>query len=256
MSQQAVTSQWFRALNRHPRCRARLFCFPYAGGNAAVYRTWPGGLAPDIEVYPALLPSRGARLSESPLTRISLMVERLAADIRPHLDRPFAFFGHSMGALIAFELARSLRAEAGVEPAHLFVSACRAPHIPDPDPPTHTRSDAEFIEHLRELNGTPTEVLDHPELMALMLPLLRADFEAVETYRYEAGPPLGCRVSAYGGLTDSEVKREHLEGWREQTATDFVLRMLDGDHFFIHQAAPQLLRTLDRELGRIGGANS
>lgn len=256
MSQTAGTSQWFRALSRHPRCRARLFCFPYAGGSAAVFRAWPADLAPDIEVYPALLPSRGPRLSESPLKRISSMAERLAADIRPHLDRPFAFFGHSMGALIAFELARRLREEAGVEPAHLFVSACRAPQIRDPDPPVHNLPDAEFIEHLRKLNGTPAEVLEHPELMALMLPLLRADFEAVETYRYAAGPRLGCRVSAYGGLADTSVKREDLEGWREMTDGEFVLRMFDGDHFFIHQAPQQLLRTLDRELVQVGGGGS
>ena len=255
MSKQADASPWFRALNRHPRCRVRLFCFPYAGGSAAVFRAWPAGLAPDIEVYPALLPSRGARMSEPPLPRISLIVERLAAEIRPHLDRPFALFGHSMGALIAFELARRLRAEAGVKPAHLFISGARAPQIPDPDPPVHDRTDAEFIKCLRELNGTPDEVLEHPDLMALMLPLLRADFEAVETYRYEAGAPLGCRVSAYGGLADSSVRREHLEGWREQTSGEFVLRMFDGDHFFINRAAPQLLRTLDRELARVEGTH-
>ncbi|HEX8500630.1 MAG TPA: alpha/beta fold hydrolase [Pyrinomonadaceae bacterium] len=256
MSQQPDASLWFRALNRHPRCRARLFCFPYAGGAAAVFRAWPAGLAPDVEVFPALLPGRGVRMSEPPLTRISSIVEHLAAEIRPHLDRPFALFGHSMGALVAFELARRLRAEAGVEPAHLFVSGCRAPHIPDPDPPVHDRADSEFIEHLRELNGTPAEALNHPQLMELMLPLLRADFEAVETYRYEAGAPLGCRVSVYGGLADTAVRREHLEAWREQTGGEFVLRMFDGDHFFIHQAAPQLLRTLDRELARVEGAHA
>lgn len=228
----------------------RLFCFPYAGGNATIFRDWPRHLAPDIEVYPALLPSRGARISELPLTRLSKIVEHLAAAIRPYLDMPFAFFGHSMGALIGFELARLLMSEAGVGPSHLFVAGCRAPHIPDPDPPLHVCSDAEFIEHLRELNGTPEEVLTHPELMALMLPLLRADFEVVETYRYTDGPALGCPVSAYGGLRDSGVTHEHLEGWRERTTAGFVLRMFDGDHFFIHQSAPQLLRTLNRELSR------
>lgn len=256
MSQQAGTSRWFRALNRHPRCRARLFCFPYAGGTAAVFRSWPAGLAPDVEVFPALLPSRGPRISESPLKRISTIVERLAEDIRPHLDRPFALFGHSMGALVAFELARRLHAEAGVEPAHLFVAGCRAPQSPDTDPPIYNRPDTEFIEHLRKLNGTPAEVLEHPELMSLMLPILRADFEAFETYSYKAGAPLGCRVSAYGGLGDSSVRREELEGWREMTSAEFVLRMFDGDHFFINQAAPQLLRTLDRELARVGVAGA
>jgi medium-chain acyl-[acyl-carrier-protein] hydrolase len=253
MSQQAGANRWFRALHLRPRCRARLFCFPYAGGSDAAFRAWSEHLAPDVEVYPALLPGRGARIFEPPLTRISTIVEHLAAAARPLLDRPFAFFGHSMGALIAFELARLLRAEAGVEPSHLFAAGSRAPRIPDPDPTVYDRPDAEFIEHLRRLNGTPSDVLEHPELMALMLPLLRADFEAVETYRYEEGRPLGCRVSAYGGLRDLAVAREHLDGWREQTTGDFVLRMFDGDHFFIHQSALQLLRVLNRELGQIEG---
>lgn len=253
MPNQAGTTQWFRALNRPSRTRVRLFCFPYAGGSAAIFRDWPGHLAPDIEVCAALLPGRGPRMSELPQTRIAATAESLAAGIRPHLDQPFAFFGHSMGALIAFELARLLRSGEGVGPSSLFVAGCRAPHIPDPDPPMHASPDPEFIAHLRELKGTPEEVLSHPELMALVLPLLRADFEAVETYRYADAPPLGCPVSAYGGLRDPAVTRERLEGWRAQTTANFVMRMFDGDHFFIHQAAPQLLRVLGRELGQLDG---
>lgn len=252
MSNQAGATQWLRPLNQSARGRVRLFCFPYAGGSAAIFRDWPRHLPPDVEVWPALLPGRGPRMAEPPPTRISAMVESLAEAIRPHLDKPFALFGHSMGALIAFELAQRLRTADGGRPARLFVGGCRAPQLPDPDPPTHTGSDAEFIEHLRKLKGTPEEVLNHPELMALMLPLLRADFEAVETYRHTDAPPLACPVSAYGGLRDSAVPREHLEAWRVQTTADFVLRMFDGDHFFIHQAAPQLLRTLGRELSQLG----
>lgn len=253
MSQQPASSQWFRALNPRPGRRARLFCFPYAGGSDVVFREWPRHLAPDVEVHAALLPGRSSRITAPPLTRISAVAERLAGAIRPLLDRPFAFYGHSMGAFIAFEVARRLRREAGVEPAHLFVAGCRAPQIPDPDPLVHGLPDDEFVAHLRRLNGTPAEVFEHPELMRLMLPLLRADFEAVETYAYEAGEPLACRVSACGGLRDTSITREQLDGWRERTTGDFVLRMFDGDHFFLHQSAPQLLRTLDRELARLGG---
>ncbi|HEX8556908.1 MAG TPA: alpha/beta fold hydrolase [Pyrinomonadaceae bacterium] len=253
MSRQPGSPEWFRALRPRPAPRARLFCFPYAGGSDFVFREWPRHLAPDVEIHAALLPGRASRISAEPLTSISAMAERLAEGVRPLLDRPFAFYGHSMGAFIAFEVARRLRSGAGAGPAHLFVGGCRAPQLPDPDPPIHGLPDEEFVANLRRLNGTPAEVFEHPELMRLMLPLLRADFEAVESYVYEPGEPLACRVSAYGGLRDTLVAREQLEGWREQAAGDFSLSVFDGDHFFLQQSAPQLLRALDRELARLVG---
>ena len=251
MSQQSDAAKWFKAPTPKSRSRVRLFCFPYAGGSAAIFRGWAEALPPEIEVCPAMLPGRGSRMRESPSTRLSATVEQLARAITPYLDRPFAFFGHSMGAFIGFELARSLRRQAGVEPAHLFVSGSRAPQLPDPHPLAHDLPDPQFIEYLRGLSGTPEEILGHPELMELMMPLLRADFEAVSTYVCADDAPLGCPVSAYGGLRDLTTRREDLEPWGGQTTGRFVLRMFDGDHFFIHHAAPLLLATLGRELTRL-----
>lgn len=239
---------WFKPLRANPRAQLRLFCFPYAGGGSANFQRWPQHLSPDLEIYTAQLPGRGRRMREPPETNLLALVEQLAHAIWPHLDRPFAFFGHSMGALIGFELARRLRREKGTEPARLFVSGRRAPQIAGDDDVTYNLPAEELMSELRRLNGTPAEVLEHPELMELMLPLLRADFEMVETYTYLPEPPLACPISAYGGARDSEVKPEDLRAWREQTTGDFALSMFTGDHFFIHQEEPQLLQTIDREL--------
>lgn len=243
-----AASEWFTRPKPNPRARLRLFCFPYAGGNAHAFRKWPQQMSPGVEVLAAHLPGRGARMREPPYTSITALVEELGRAVRPYLDLPFAFFGHSMGAMIGFELTRLLRREGGEAPAHLFVSGRRAPQIPVTDTPTYNLPDAELIEKVRRLNGTPPEVLEHPELMELMLPLLRADFQVVETYRYVDEPPLGCPISAFGGLQDLEVTREHLEAWREQTTSGFVRRMFDGDHFFLHRAEQVLLTTIAREL--------
>jgi medium-chain acyl-[acyl-carrier-protein] hydrolase len=187
---------------------------------------------------------------EPPFTRLGPLIEALTTALLPHLDKPFAFFGHSLGAIVSFEVVRRLQAEYGLEPRHLFVSAHRAPQIPDPDPPTYNLPEPELIEELKRLSGTPPEILQNDELMRLMLPLLRADFELVQTYSYVAGPPLNCPISAFGGLRDQEVSREQLKAWREHTNASFALRMFPGDHFFIHTAEQLLLTTISKELNQ------
>jgi medium-chain acyl-[acyl-carrier-protein] hydrolase len=256
MSNSSPQSLWFGKQRPNPGARLRLFCFPYAGGSAAIYRQWPQQLPPTIEVLPAHLPGRQGRLRESPPTRIDPLVEGIADAIRPLLDIPYAFFGHSMGATVAYELARTLRGAGAGEPAHLFVSGRRPPHVQSTEAPTYNLPDAELIEEVRRLEGTPPEVLDHPELMQLLLPLLRADFEVIETYSYTPGPPLTCPVTAFGGLRDAELGREQLEGWREHTTGRFAVKMFEGGHFFIHEAARPLLDTIARELSgaAAGGA--
>lgn len=199
------------------------------------------------------MPGRQNRIKEAPLTCLSTLVETIAQAIRSYLDKPFAFFGHSMGALVSFELARHLRRKEGVEPVHLFVSGRAAPQLSDAREPIHNLPTPEFVEKLRHLNGTPVDVFEHPELMQLALPVLRADFQMIDTYTYFAETPLSCPISAFGGLKDSEVCRQHLEAWREQTTNDFILRMFEGDHFFIQQSEPLLLRVLSQELCRIEG---
>ena len=233
----------------------RLFCFPYAGGGAQVFRAWPGELPPWVEVCAVQPPGRGARMSEPPYKRMTELVPALADALAPALDVPFSFFGHGLGALVAFETARRLREERGVEPALLAVSAQRAPQLPRTEPPAYDLPDDEFVELLRRLRGTPDEVLAHPELLNLMLPILRADFELAETYAYAPAAPLACPVVAFGGLADHRVRREELEAWREQTGARFMLRMFTGvgDHFFINEHRALLLRSLAQELWGIAG---
>lgn len=241
-------NSWLGSYKPKPHARLRLFCFPYAGGGASIYQTWADKLPDTVEVCPVQLPGRESRMKEKPFTDMILLIKALAAALIPLQDRPYAFFGHSMGALISFELARYLRSHQSPLPIHLFLSGRGAPQITGPETAKSDLPEEEFIEELIRLNGTPREVLDNPELMLMMIPLLRADFLLFESYAYVVEPPLDCPISVFGGLQDHEIGPEKLEGWREQTTEGFVRRMLPGDHFFLHSQRAVLLRLLAQEL--------
>ncbi|MCI0490033.1 MAG: alpha/beta fold hydrolase [Blastocatellia bacterium] len=211
-----------------------------------MFRSWSSRLPRSVEVHCAQLPGRGMRLHEAAVTQMKPLVRALAQAINPHLNSPFALFGHSMGAAIAFELAHLLRKENGREPVHLFISARRAPHMPDRMPPTYNLPKDDFINELRRLKGTPKEVLDHRELLNLMIPVLRSDFELIQTYQHTPGPPLGCPLTAFGGSDDLDVTLEELEGWQDYTAHSFQVLILPGDHFFLHTAQSLLLQSISR----------
>lgn len=226
----------------------RLFCFPYAGGGAVIYRDWQKSFPPTIEVCPVQLPGHGERMKDPPFTQIKPLVEAAAEALLPFFDKPFAFFGHSMGTLIGYELAQLLRREKAAAPLHLFVAGHSAPHLRNRGVISYNLPHDEFIEELRRLKGTPQQVLDHPELMELMAPLLRADFEICETYPPSTAMPLECPITALGGIDDVEVPQEKIEPWREHTTGHFSLDMLPGDHFFIHTAQPEIIRIIVREM--------
>jgi medium-chain acyl-[acyl-carrier-protein] hydrolase len=249
-------NNWFPRPKPNRRARLRLFCFPYAGGSSFAFRRWQTELPDFVEVLPAQFPGRVNRLGETAFTDLIQLVKSLSASIRDYVDKPFVFFGHSMGAMISFELARQLRRERLSQPVHLFVSGRIAPQLPRKTPPVHDLPEPEFVEELRRLNGTPREVLEHPELMPLLIPLLRADFSVVGTYQYHPEPPLACPITALGGLHDPEVSREDLEAWREQTASAFSLRMLPGDHFYLQSAEPLILRVIGQHLCDVAGTGS
>jgi medium-chain acyl-[acyl-carrier-protein] hydrolase len=244
----ASSTPWIRKPNSGAVPRVRLFCFPYSGASAAIYHPWVQALPAGIEVCPVELPGHGSRLAEPPFEQLSPLIEAALEALLPHLDAPFAFFGHSLGALVSFELARKLQGQHGLVPACLFVSGHGAPQVPDPEPPIHALPEEVFVEKLRALNGTPDEVLDHPELRALVLPILRADFSICETYRYEDGPPLRCQIAAFGGLSDPYVSHDDLAAWREQTASAFSIHMLPGDHFYLQTQQRPLTEALARKL--------
>ena len=251
MATTSMFDAWVTCPKPNPQARLRLFCFPYAGGAASLFRTWSEELPAGVEVCPVQLPGRESRFREARYTRLMPLVHALGDVIQPYLTLPFAFFGHSMGALISFELARYLRRQNAPMPGRLFVSAHRAPHLPDPKAPIYNLPDSQFLEELRLLNGMPREVLENAELMELMLPLLRADFAIAETYAYTEDAPLACPISAFGGLADSEVSSEEVAAWRAQTLGNFTVRMLPGDHFFLFKQRSTLLQAISEEAAQM-----
>jgi surfactin synthase thioesterase subunit/acyl carrier protein len=239
---------WVTPLQGNPQARLRLFCFPYAGAGASIFRTWLEDIPPEIEICPIQLPGRENRLKETPFTRLSPLIQTLAPLLRPYLDSPFAFFGHSLGALLSFELAREFRKQKFPSPVHLFVSGSRAPQVPDLDAPIHRLPEPKFLESLRRLNGTRPEVLQNPELLQVLLPALRSDFAILETYIYATQARLECPICAFGGREDSKVSHEQLDAWRNQTHGEFKLQLFPGDHFFLHNNRQSLLQAIAQQI--------
>lgn len=242
------STPWLAYFKPNPGARLRLFCFPYAGGSAAIYRGWAERLPKEVEVCPVQLPGRDRRIHEPAFMEASALAAACIEALQPYFDKPFALFGHSMGALLSFEIARQLRRLGMAAPSHLFVAGRAAPHLPDLQPPKHGLPDAELIEELRRLNGTPPDILENEELMRLMLPLLRADFAVCETASYAPEPPFEFPITAMGGIHDPDVSCERLEAWREQTNGQFMRRLFPGDHFFLHTAHLHLLQAFYRDL--------
>jgi medium-chain acyl-[acyl-carrier-protein] hydrolase len=225
----------------------RLFCFSYAGGAASAYRPWVEKLPTQVEICAVQLPGRERRMREKRFTRIPELVDALGPVLEPLFDRPYVLFGHSLGARIAFEVARWQRGR-GRSPERLVVSGSRAPHLVDPDPPVHAMADDELCQEVARLGGTPPEVLRSKELMQLLIPLLRADFELSETYCYEPGPLLEIPVSAYGGDRDPKIPAEAVAAWEEQTRGPFRHRIFSGGHFFHQEHEDAFLREIRRDL--------
>jgi medium-chain acyl-[acyl-carrier-protein] hydrolase len=232
----------------NPSARARLFCFPYAGGGASAFRSWVNRLPGALEVCLVQLPGRESRIGEPPFTRVDALIEAIVESVVWPEDKPFAFFGHSLGAIVAFELARELRRRCGRLPDRLLVSGARPPHLPDPDPPAHLLPDLELLQVLGHLKGTPPEILGNSELMQLLLPTLRADFALYETYAWVSDDPLPCPIAVYGGRDDRKARPELLEGWREHARGPCTVRVFSGGHFFIHESQCDVLAALSEDL--------
>lgn len=244
----AHTDPWVLRYKENARASLRLFCFAYAGGTAALFRPWADALTTEVEVCGIQLPGREQRLAEKPYNRMEVLIQALAEAIYPYLDRPFAFYGHSMGALVSFELARQLRRKFDRHPMRLFVAAHRAPHLPHPNRSVHLLSPEDFKAVLRS-GETPEAVLQNEELMQVLLPALRADFEICGTYTYQYEAPLDLPFSILGGSEDTQVALASLEAWREHSTKRCSLRQFPGSHFFLRSARHLLLAAIGQDLG-------
>lgn len=243
----ATMKNWIFGARLNPAARLRLLCFPFAGGGATTYSPWISLLAPEIEVYPVQLPGRENRVKEPPFQRFDELIPALAQALQPYLNVPYAFFGHSMGALVSFELTRYLRQQGTRLPEHLFLSAYRSPET-TPDEPLHALPEPALIKKLLELEGTSPELLANDELRQLLLPILRADFAVCESYQYQVQEPLECPITVLGGQQDKRVQRAALETWCKQTSQHFALHLLPGNHLFIRSAQTAVLHIISQTL--------
>jgi medium-chain acyl-[acyl-carrier-protein] hydrolase len=246
-----ATNPWIAARAPKPEAEVRLFCFPFAGGGASTYRDWQSALGPRIDVYPVQLPGREDRLKERPESSMRVLASRLADALRPLLRGRFAFFGHSMGALIQYELTRELERRGADLPFMILPAARRAPHIALQSEPIHELSDEAFLKRLIDrYQAIPASVLAEPELMALFLPMLKADFRMLETYRYEDAAALRAPISAFAGARDAGETAALVWKWRELTAGPFRLDVIDGGHFFLSESRATLLPAVSSALLR------
>lgn len=213
-----------------------------------MFRTWPKNLPPDVELLAVQLPGREKRIQDPPCRDMGAIVRNLHAALLPYLDRPLAFFGYSMGTRIAYELAREIRKQHNIEPAHMFIAACKAPHIPEAPNPRFILPDSEFTEALRDLGGTPDEILDNRELMELCLPAIRADFALKEGYVYTPCEPFSCPLTAYCGDNDNEAPPAETAPWSETTMGTFRMKIFAGEHFFINDHLPTMLSDISYKL--------
>jgi medium-chain acyl-[acyl-carrier-protein] hydrolase len=244
-------NSWFVCYKPNSTARLRLFCFPYAGGGASSFYTWTKELTSDIEIIGIQMPGLESRFKERPIKSVELVVKMLAYAIYSKLNKPFAFFGHSLGAFIGFELTRQLGKQFGLKPVHLFVSGIRAPHTPNSNPSIHRLPRGAFLKELnRRYGGIIEEIFEDPDLVQELLPGLRASFKMYESYKYVNGDPLDCPITAFGGLQDDTTSQEDLEAWRKQTKSTFALHMMPGNHFFIHLERENFLPTLSNEVSK------
>lgn len=226
-------------IDRFPQATTslRLFCFPCAGGGASAYRAWHAELPAGIELCPIQLPGREGRHREPPFESLDTLVLAVADAIEPWLDRSYALFGHSMGGLVAFELARELRRRGQPAPHHLFVAGVTPPRPHSDGRSRHRLNDPDLLDELRRFGGTPARLLDEPEIVRLLLPVLRADLAVVETYQPRCEPPLSVPIAAFAGAWDPEAPPDAMASWRDQTDAGFQLTTFAGDHFFLHGGA-------------------
>jgi medium-chain acyl-[acyl-carrier-protein] hydrolase len=224
--------------------RARLICLPHAGGGSTIYRPWADLVPPDIELIAIRLPGRETRYKEEPFTRLDELVASLVRALAPLLEEPHAWFGHSMGALIAYEACRAERDLHLGAAIRLAVSGRPAPHLPARQEPVHNAPRDKLLHRLRDTNGTPREILEDPAMLSALLPALRADLSVAETYRHIHADPLTCPISVFGATDDCYTTLDGIDAWRSHTKADCAVHLFSGDHFFVHKLKEQVVPSI------------
>lgn len=229
--------RWFRRFGTSAGARRRLICFHHAGGGPSLFWEWHRHVTPGTEVWAAAIPGRETRFAETPLDRLDALAA-LLAEAMP-LDLPFAFFGHSLGGVVGFEVARQLHERGRPAPQHLFVSACPAPQLCLRDRSRATLSDAELLRTLQNFGATPKEILEHPDYRQMVLSVLRADFNLIDSYVAPEGTELLFPITAYAGADDPHIHPERILAWERWALPGFACRSFEGDHFYLnhHRAA-------------------
>lgn len=245
------SNRWVKHYLRRPDAPVRLFGFHYAGGSASLFRPWASGLPSFAETVGVQLPGRENRLGEPPFERMAPLVDRLVDVLVPHFDRPFAFFGYSMGARVAFALGHALRERGLPSPSLLFVAGSPGPSL-ESEVEGWDESDERLIDYLRDLGGTPADVLDRPDLLSVLLPTVRADLTVVATTPYRSRRPLEVPIHALAGMDDDYASPAHMQAWSVETAAGFELSAVPGGHFFVHSAPEQVLDLVAGRLAPLG----
>jgi surfactin synthase thioesterase subunit len=231
--------QWIRRYHPAEGAASRLVCLPHAGGSASFFFPVSQALSPEVETLAVQYPGRQDRRDEKPLDSIDELADAVTGELSPWLDRPLALFGHSMGATLAFEVARRLEKQ-GVALTAIFVSGRRAPSRTRTEN-VHLRDDAGLIAELKALSGTDSQILGDDEILRMILPAIRGDYKAAETYRYQEGPPLKAPIHAHIGLDDPRVTLDEARAWETHTTGEFTLKTYPGGHFYLNAEAAKVI---------------
>ena len=243
-----MPNPWISRPKQDPQAKIRLFCFPYAGAGSSIYNKWAASL-PGVELCLVNLPGRDVRIQEPLHKHLLSLASQICEGMTPFLDRPYALFGHSMGGLLGFEVARQLRRINAPQPLHLLISSRRAPQLPDPTAHLWQLPEAQFLAATETLYGTlPVIIRQDPEVLNLFLSIMRADFTMLGTYQYREEAPLEIPICAFGGLQDQSLKEEDLQGWQNQTNAAFAVKLFLGDHFYFQKSQAAFFETLNHYL--------
>jgi len=244
-------SKWFKKYRYSRSPDIRVFCFPYAGGSAALFDGWEAHFPEQVDLFALQAPGRGDRFSEPPIPSLNRKVDEIRREIVPYLNVPHIFVGHSNGALTAFELAKDLQKRGNRYLEHLVISAKRAPHLPTEKKAIHTLPDDEFIEELKTFSAIPDELTENREIMMLLLPMLRADFSLSEDYTVDPKAKLFVDTTLFWGAKDTDIAQDDMQNWSQYIFGDVNLVTFPGDHFFIHSDQQLFIDALNRLISNV-----